>query len=798
MKVTPQGVGRLDWFRYYGLKFSGVAEPLVPQASFTFDEHTIDVPIFCAEGSDESSQLWVVVFPCIDAPEQRLCVRDSQGNTLWQRDLTPRGLNLNNSVTCRVKRQLTQQMQGIEQRHRDECAFIEPLAIYPYDKDNEVVRIHIVYPEGVVPSTPDPDDVLVNTHAACSMVLESALNDDRRHCVVLSYRVPKQSGELLFSVPGTDEYRPGLLYMSSILRSEYVEGFARFTCDAAGDDRYAQWFAAHRATPTHLAMQRETHLEQEPLISIVTPVFQVPLSYLKECVESVMAQTYANWELVVVNASPNDKHVGAYLREASDKDARIRVVNLPKNKGIVGNTNEGVRASHGEYVAFLDQDDLIEPDALFEYACRINQNPEAGLIYCDEDSFTTNLDTVFSVRFKPNFNPDLLFAHNYIVHMLMVKRSVLDKVGLSEPQMEGAQDHDLSLKISEVAPVEHIARVLYHWRQHERSTNSGNLSAKPYAIQAGINAVQAHFDRCGVPASVEQARSPYTYHVSYHMSKEPLVSVVIPTMDHTDLLDACITSLLAKAGWKNLEVLVVENNSQEQETFAYYEQLLARDSRIRLLNYEGPFNYSKIVNFAAAQAAGEYLFLLNNDTQAQSEGCIRTLVSYFQRPEVGLVGPLLLYPDGMVQTAGLALMADERLGFINQNLTLATHGGYLGSLECPRTYSAVLGAAQMVPKSLFDQLGGYNEELAVTYNDVDFCWRVREAGKLVVYTPYASFFHREFATRGHDNANPERAAQAQREAELMRKRWPSYFENGDPELNPGCDPANPWFKLPQE
>lgn len=798
MKVTPQGVGRLDWLRYYGLKVAGASATFAPNATFSFSQTEIPVPLFCAQGKGRSSQLWVVAFPCLDAPEQELVVRDETGEVIWQRALTPRGLNLNNSMTCRVKRGLTKKMQGIEQRENESCATIEPLAIYPYDDENEVVRVRIVYPLGVTPVTPDAASVLVNASAACSQVLESALDDSRHHQVVLSYRVRKDSSELLFSVPGAEEYQPGVLYMPPVVRSAFVEGFAQFTCDAAGDERYASWFAAHRATEGELARQRAAHLEYEPLISIVTPVYQVPLGFLRECVGSVVAQTYANWELVVVNASPEDREVGGYLARMAAQDPRIRVIEVAKNQGIVGNTNLGLGEAQGSYVGFLDQDDLIEPDLLFEYARRINEKPQAGLIYCDEDSFTSGLDTVFSPRFKPNFNPDLLYAHNYIVHLLMVRRDLLEQVGLSTSEYEGAQDHDLSLKLSEVAPVEHIARVLYHWRQHDRSTNSGNLAAKPYAMQAGIKAVQAHFDRCNVPATVGPGTAPYTYHVSYVMDSEPMVSVIIPTKDHTDLLDACVTSLVEKAGWDNLEIILVENNSTDPATFAYYEQLLARDSRIRLLCYKGTFNYSRIINFAARKARGSYLLLLNNDTQAITDGCVRELVGYFSRPEVGVVGPLLLFPDGLVQTAGLALMKDGRLGFINQHLTLATHGGYLGSLECPRTYSAVLGAAQMVPKALFDQLDGYDEQLAVTYNDVDFCWKAREAGNLVVYTPYAQFFHREFATRGRDNADPKRAAQAELEAKLMHERWPAYFEGGDPELNPGCDPANPWFKLPEE
>jgi GT2 family glycosyltransferase len=232
-----------------------------------------------------------------------------------------------------------------------------------------------------------------------------------------------------------------------------------------------------------------------------------------------------------------------------------------------------------------------------------------------------------------------------------------------------------------------------------------------------------------------------------------------------------VSTLLEKAGWDNLEVLLVENNSTDPATFAFYDELVARDQRIRILRFEGPFNYSKIVNWAAAQANGDYLYILNNDTESLTDGLIRTLLGHAQQSGVGVVGPLLLFPDGLVQTAGLALMADGRLGFLNQNLTLATHGGYLASLECPRDCSAVIGAAQMVSKEVFDEVGGYDEDLAVTYNDVDFCWRVRQTGRRVVYTPHAQMMHHEFATRRRDSGDPESAARTEQEAVFMRNRW---------------------------
>ena len=473
------------------------------------------------------------------------------------------------------------------------------------------------------------------------------------------------------------------------------------------------------------------------------------------------------------------------------------MVGLEQNLGIVGNTNTGIRAASGDYIAFVDQDDMLEPDALFEYASAICEHPEASLLYCDEDSFTDGIESVFYPRFKPKFNKDALLSHNYVIHMLAVSRKAIDAVELSGEEVEGAQDYDLTLKAIEHGPAIHIPRVLYHWRNHERSINYGGPNSKPYVTDAAVNALRGYFERTGCRAEVSPGMRPGTHRVLFQAEDEPLVSVIIPTKDHPELLGACVKSLLERAGWANLEILLVENNSVEERTFAFYDELLALDGRIRLLRYEGAFNYSRIINYAAAQANGELLFLLNNDTQAITDGCIRILAGYFQRPEVGVVGPLLLFPDGLVQTAGLALMSDKRLGFINQLLTPETHGGYLASLDCPRNYSAVLGAAQMVRKADFEALGGYDEDLAVTYNDVDFCWRMREAGKIVVYTPHARLYHHEFATRSRDTASPEQAARTEREAALMQARWKSYFEDGDPEMNPECDQANPWFKLPR-
>ncbi|MBP3894464.1 MAG: glycosyltransferase family 2 protein [Atopobiaceae bacterium] len=797
MKIKTLGIGRLNWTRYFAFKASETGENPTLTARYSYDDKSMAVPVFCVERRG-AARTYVVAFPYRETDRQEIALSNGTEGVIWSRSYTQSQLNLSNSITCRVRRGLTEKMRGIELARRDEYAYVECIASCPYDDEHEVIRLRVTYPDGVTGPTVDPWKVLVSGNAQDATVLESGLNDVRRYQAVLCYRIRKDEGLMVFGAPGTKDCQPGLLCLDPVLRGTFVRGFADLSQDAAGDPRYAEWFLRHRAKEEDLAAQREHHFANEPLVSIVVPIFRAPVGFLSECVESVLAQSYANWELVAVDADPEGAEARAILDEAASRDPRVRVVGLSQNQRIVGNTRVGVEAARGDYVAFLDQDDLLEPDALFEYVRTINEHPDAGLIYCDEDSFTDGIGSVFYPRFKPDYNPDALAAHNYVIHMIVAKREALDAVGLPGPDVEGAQDYDLTLRLSEAAPVAHVPRVLYHWRKHQLSINWDENESKPYVTDAAITALSNHFERLGVRAQVTSGARPGTHVVDYEVESNPKVSVIIPTKDHIDLLGPCVDTLLEKAGWDNLEVLLVENNSTDPATFAFYDELTAREPRVSVLRYEGAFNYSRIVNFAATQAEGDYLYILNNDTEALTDGLIRTLLGQAQQPGVGVVGPLLLFPDGLVQTAGLALMADGRLGFMNQNLTLATHGGYLASLECPRNCSAVLGAAQLVSKATFDEVGGYDEELAVTYNDVDFCWRVRQTGRRVVYTPHAQMTHHEFATRGRDSVNSEKATQTEREATLMRNRWPEFFATGDPELNPECDPYSPWFKLPQE
>lgn len=749
-----------------------------------------------------TARLTLTILRCTDGSEE--------GGSIASIEVKGSMLKWQSRLSYRTKKEAAALLENVDEQSRRLFPAIEVRGVYPLDENIYVMRLEARIPERIGGSTwkpllfwdekasEQPPLVLKDTEEASPFGPE-------RH-MVFSCRIPRSCENVVFVATPTGSNPSGsseapenrFAIVAGIIpqeRDACLGEFYQLSEDAKIDRRYPAWFAARRATETDLSEQRKRTFRSKPLISIVTPIYQPPLRYLEEAIASMLAQSYRAWELVLVNTHSEDDGISRYLKSLEDE--RIRIVQLKENRGIAGNTNAGIRAATGDYVGFLNQDDILEPDALFHYALAIENEPEADLIYCDEDSFSEQDEKPFSPLLKPDFNLDLLYSHNYIVHLLMVSKRILERVELSPDEVNGSQDYDLSLKAYEAArSIVHVPRVLYHWRQHKDSSNAGNTTAKPYAIAAGKRALENHFKRRGIRATVEETDTPYVYQPRFlPPSGNPLVSIIIPTKDHVDYLRPCLASLLEKARYPHYEILLLENNSEEAATFAFYRELDERYENIRIIRYQGPFNYSKIVNHGARHAKGEYLFLLNNDTEAISDGFLEDMLGYFSRPEVGVVGPLLLFPDGLIQQAGLALMTSGRLGFMNQNHSLCTNEGYLGSSSCGFNYSAVLGACQMVRKSVFDQLDGYCEDLAVTYNDVDFCWRIREAGYSVVFTPYSRFYHKEFGSRGSDTASAERAQQTEREAGIMRMRWPEFFALGDPCLNPNCSKNSPYFKL---
>ena len=686
-------------------------------------------------------------------------------------------------------------IEPLEQAWPSHAPHMKPLGVFPLNPATLIYRMQVNLLKNKEDAVWQFKAIIDGANPETPLVLRDTTDNQGTRTVILSLRVPQESVNVTFWAYANQEDALGCaIGVTHKERTAMLHRFFTLTEDAKLDSRYPQWFRDHRATLNDLEQQRATTHAFQPRISIVCPLYQPPLAYLQEAVGSVLAQSYTNWELVLVNSGTLSSDAEDYLNALNDE--RIAVVPLGENRGIAGNTNAGIERSTGDYIAFLDQDDWLEPDALFCYVEELNAHPETDLLYCDEDSFTTSDTAPFNPLLKPDFNRDLLYSHNYIVHLLMVSKYALALVGTSPDESSGAQDYDLTLRISEVARrIAHIPRVLYHWREHEASSNAGNTEAKPYAIQAGIRALKQHFERRGLMAEVTTTSEAYVYNSRFTLNTNPLISIIIPNKDYLNYLIPCIESIVHNAGNARYEIIVVENNSTQEETFTWYKTAPQVYPTVRVITYDQEFNYSKIINFAAEHARGDYFLFLNNDTEICTAHFLERMVGYFARKEVGVVGPLLLFPDGLIQQAGLALMASGRLGFLNQNHSLVMNKGYLGNSSCPCNFSAVLGACQMVPKKIFQEVGGYNEDLAVTYNDVDFCWRVRQAGYDITCTPHVNVVHREFGSRGSDTANTQRALQTEKEAGLMRQLWPEYFAFGDPCINPNCDKDSPYFRL---
>ncbi len=555
---------------------------------------------------------------------------------------------------------------------------------------------------------------------------------------------------------------------------------------------YHVWRKKYLPTQQDLDMQRKA-FASGPKFSVVIPLYKTPERYLREMIESIKGQTYANWELCLCDGSGADSPLTGILEEYAREDKRIRFQTLEENRGISGNTNAAIEMAEGDFVLFADHDDLIPPEAFYEFAKALKEHPKADMIYSDEDKIDMEGKTYFEPNFKPDLNIDLLCSVNYICHLTGVKRELLKRVGGLRGEFDGAQDYDFILRCVEKADfVYHIPKVLYHWRCHIDST-AASPESKLYAFEAGKRALEEHYRRIGVPAAVEHAGYYGMYHSIYHWGEEPLVSVIIPNKDHTEDLDKCVNSILQKSTYQNLEFIIVENNSTKEETFAYYEKLEASHENVRVVRYEGDFNFSKINNFGAGYAKGEYLLLLNNDTEIINPECIEEMLGYCMREDVGIVGSLLLYEDDKIQHAGVVIGFGGIAGhtFIGSD---RYDLGYQARIVCAQDYSAVTAACLMTKRSLFDEVGGLTEELAVAFNDIDYCMKIRALGKLVVYNPYAKLYHYESKSRGLEDT-PQKVARFNREVAVFHERWPDILRDGDPYYNPNLSLDKSDFSL---
>jgi O-antigen biosynthesis protein len=518
-----------------------------------------------------------------------------------------------------------------------------------------------------------------------------------------------------------------------------------------------------------------------PLISLVMPVFNTPKRHLRKALASVVDQLYPNWELCVADDGSTAPHVAAVLAKYAAKDARIRIVSRPENGGISQATNSAIDIATGDFIAFLDHDDVLPAHALYMVAREIVRDPDLDVIYSDEDKISRS-DRRYDPHFKSDWNPDLFLSQNMICHLGVYRTSLVREVGGLRPDFDGSQDYDLALRIIErIEPrcIRHIPHILYHWRAAAGSA-AQSANEKPYALEAARRAVADHLRRRDIRANVAIAPGTPFLQLRYELEREPSVSIIIPTKDRIDLLSRCVSGILERTSYQNLELLIVDNHSEEGETHAFLDEI-ATNPHVRVLHYNEPFNFSLINNWGAIQAAGEVLVFLNNDTEVIGPDWLRHLVVNACRHEVGAVGAKLLYPNGRVQHAGVIL----GIGGVGGHIHLGRERqdpGYFSRAVLQQNLSAVTAACLALRRTVFDEIGGFNGDLRVAFNDVDLCLRIRERGYLVVWTPLAELYHHESASRGSDLVSA-RHREFSQEVEYMRAKW-GWTLDHDPYFNP--------------
>lgn len=542
---------------------------------------------------------------------------------------------------------------------------------------------------------------------------------------------------------------------------------------------YGPWFEKHRPSESELEKQREKKWKETPVFSIVVPAYRTPVLFLEQMIESVRSQTYPFWELCIANASPEDEQMAEVLQRYVQMDQRIHVKNLNKNLGIAENTNEAFSMASGTFVGLLDHDDLLAPQALYRMMERLEEK-EIDVFYTDEDKVTTDLAEHFQPHFKPDFNLDLLRSNNYITHFFVARTELVRNVGGFRQEYDGAQDYDFIFRcVEQAGEICHIPEILYHWRTHKEST-SDNPVSKMYAFEAGKRAIEGNLERCGVQAVVSHTKDLGFYQVGYPVQGSPLVSVLIPNKDQKESLKKCLDSVFEKTTYSNYEIIIIENNSTESETFEYYRELQKR-SNVKVITWKEGFNYSAINNFGEKEASGDYLLFLNNDVEVINPRWMEEMLGNCQRPEVGITGAKLYYPDDTIQHAGTIIGIGGIAGHAFLNMP-RSRTGYLHKASIQMNLSAVTAACMMMKRSVFEQIGGFEEKLTVAFNDVDLCLRTVQAGYLVVYNPKVELYHYESKSRGSED-NEEKVRRFQREIEFMRSRWITILKEGDPNYN---------------
>ena len=533
---------------------------------------------------------------------------------------------------------------------------------------------------------------------------------------------------------------------------------------------YQVWMAKHESESFNEIVQGLKSFDHNPLISIVVPVYNPDKELLEACIESVLSQSYGRWELCLADDKSTKKHVKDVLEAYQAKDDRIKVVYRQKNGHISEASNSALELASGEWTALLDHDDLLQQHALFYVVKALNENPKASFIYSDEDK-VDEAGNRTDPHFKSDWNLDLLYSQNYVSHLGVYQTEIIKRIGGFRKGFEGSQDYDLLLRYSreiDQTNIVHIPRVLYHWRMVEGSTALAS-SGKSYTTDAGIKALQEHFSALGKQVKVQQGKHANIYKVDWAVEGEPLVSLIIPTYNGHEITKQAIDSILDKSTYQNFEIILVDNNSDDPESLAYFDEI-SQHPKVTLLRYPHPFNYSAINNFAATKAKGSILGLINNDVEVITPEWLTEMVSHAQREDIGCVGAMLYYDNDTIQHAGVITGIGGVAGHSHKYFP-RNHHGYFSRLNIVQNLSAVTAACLLVRKEVFEQVGGLNEkDLTIAFNDVDFCLKVQKAGYRNLWTPYAELYHYESISRGAED-NPEKVARFNKEIDYMQTTW---------------------------
>ena len=547
---------------------------------------------------------------------------------------------------------------------------------------------------------------------------------------------------------------------------------------------YYGWLLRNYPTTKQLAAMKADceQFVQAPLFSIIMPVYNPPIPFLRQALDSILQQIYPHWQLCIADDASTNPEIRKVLEEYQQKDSRCQVVFRAQNGHISTASNSALAIATGEYVVLFDHDDLLVPHTLYRAAQVLMENPQVDLLYTDEDKVDEK-GQLHSPYFKPDWSPEMFLSNMYTCHLGAYRRSLVEKIGGFRIGYEGSQDYDLMLRLTEQAnQIIHIPEILYHWRIHEPST-AGNSQAKPYAFITGKKAIEDTLIRRNTPGKVESLPTSGWYRVRYEVQDRKKVSILLPTRDAAELVDVCLHSIFQKTTYPHFEVLLIDNGSQQATTFQLFATWKQKEpERFQLLPLDIPYHFPRLNNLAAKEARGDYLLFLNNDTEVISEDWLSGMLEYAQHPFIGAVGVKLLYPNYTIQHAGIVLGLQGTAGHLGKAMHRGEFG-YFGRLQAIANCSAVTAACLMCRKQLFEEMNGFDEQFQVDFNDVDLCLRMNKKGYRTVFLPHIELFHHESKTRGKTYNTPEKHLLHVKEGQALEELWANMIEN-DPFLNP--------------